>query len=250
MRKVAACGFFILLLDTILSSALWAGLVLLEGRGCGRLAGVWAFGAVKWAILHVFTSVLTDGNPQAVLRRLVALLCLLSPVFESGRILMASPPSPNLSMLLLGPMSSSLACVVWEKGLCGHGKIRKDANKLDTRQTLMRVVIYFRPDTLYLIAAFSFLILGVICKFEILTFCSIFHMVHLHIWLISFTHCNYCKSAFSEEYRKDKIVFYIFIDTNKSLEETKTNNALVRLLILYNFPTLSVALSPKPISSY
>ncbi|XP_039991643.1 antigen peptide transporter 2 isoform X2 [Xiphias gladius] len=135
MRKVAACGFFILLLDTILSSALWAGLVLLEGRGCCRLAGVWAFGAVKWAILHVFTSVLTDGNPQAVLR----------------------------SMLLLGPMSSSLACVVWEKGLCGHGKIRKDANKLDTRQTLMRVVIYFRPDTLYLIAAFSFLILGVIC---------------------------------------------------------------------------------------
>ncbi|XP_040923425.1 antigen peptide transporter 2 [Toxotes jaculatrix] len=169
MTGVAACGFIILLLDTVLSLAQWAGLVLLECPRCGGLAGVWTFGAVKWAILHVFTSLLTDGTPQPVLRRLVALLCLLFPVFESGRVFMASPseafmgPSPDLSMLLLGSMSSSLACVVWEKGLCGDGKKQKDANKLDARLLLMRMVKYFRPDTIYLIAAFSFLILGVIC---------------------------------------------------------------------------------------
>lgn len=171
MSEVASCGLFILVFDAVLCSALWAGLVLLKCSGCGGLAGVWAFGAVKWAVLRVFTSVLTGGRSQAVLCRLVALLCLLSPVFESGRFLMAPPsepytgPSTDLSVLLLGPISSSLACVVWEKGLCGDGKMRKDNNKLDARSLLMRVLKYFKPDTLYLIAAFSFLILGVFCKF-------------------------------------------------------------------------------------
>ncbi|XP_038591057.1 antigen peptide transporter 2 [Micropterus salmoides] len=167
MREAAACGLFILLFDMVLCLAPWAVLVLLECSSFGGLAGVWAFGAVKWAVLHVFTSILTDGKPQAVLRRLVALLCLHSPVFESGRILMAPPeepymgPSPNFSLLLLGSLSSSLACVVWEKGLRGDGKT--DSNKLDARRLLMRMLKYFKPDTLYLIAAFSFLILGVVC---------------------------------------------------------------------------------------
>ncbi|XP_070708421.1 antigen peptide transporter 2 [Pempheris klunzingeri] len=169
MREVAACGLIILIFDAVLCSALWAGLVLLECSGCGGLAGVWAFGAAKWAILHVFTSTLTGGKPQAVLRRLTALLCLLSPVLESGRILMEPPsepyvaPSPNLSMLLLGLISSSLACVVWEKYLCGDGKIGGDDKSLDARRLLMRMLKYFKPDTLFLIAAFSCLILGVIC---------------------------------------------------------------------------------------
>ncbi len=173
MREVVACGLFILLFDIVLSLAVWAGLVLLACSSCGGLAGVWAFGAVRWAILHVFTSVLTDGKPEAVIRRFVALLCLLSPVIESGRILTAPPsepymgPSPDLSVLLLGQMSSLLACVVWEKGLCGDGKRRKDSSKLDARRLLMRMLKYFRPDTLHLIAAFSFLILGVVCKYEI-----------------------------------------------------------------------------------
>lgn len=175
MREVAACGLFIVLFDMVLCLALWAGQVLLACSSCGGLAGVWACGAVKWAILHVFTSVLTDGKPEAVLRRFVALLCLLSPVFESGRILMAPPsepytgPSPDLSMLLLGQMSSSLACVVWENGLSGDGKMRKDNSNLDAGRLLMRMLKYFNPDTLYLIAAFTFLILGVVCKCEILT---------------------------------------------------------------------------------
>ncbi|KAF1373547.1 hypothetical protein PFLUV_G00240050 [Perca fluviatilis] len=168
MNQVSACGLFIILFDAVLCLALWAGLVLLKCSSCGGLAGVWAFGAAKWVILHVFTSVLTDGKPQAVLRRFVALLCLLSPVFESGRIFMAPPsegytgPSPNLSMLLLGLMSSSLACVFWEN-LCGDSTKKKDNTKQDAWPLLVRMLKYFKPDTLYLIAAFGFLILGVIC---------------------------------------------------------------------------------------
>lgn len=161
---MAAYGLFILLLDAVLRVALWAGLVLLEFSGSSGLAGVWAFCVVKWATLHVFTSVLTDGKPEGVLRRLVALLCLLTPVLESGRVLMAVPPaatSPDLSTLILVPASSALACVVWENGLCGGSKRRKDDVKLGG--LLVRLLKYFKPDTLYLIAAFSFLILGVIC---------------------------------------------------------------------------------------
>lgn len=219
MRGVAACGFFIILFDAVLSVARWAGLVLLKFPSCGGLAGLWAFGALKLAILHVFTSTLTEGKPQPVLHRFVALLCLLSPVFESGQILMASPsepyvgPSTDLSMLLLGPVSSSLACVVWEKGLCGDGKIRKDANKPDARQLLIRMLKYFKPDTFYLIAAFSFLILGVICKCETLTFYSMFFKWYTHIY-DSLTH-RVCITAFSE-----KIVRVMFTNLKKMPKPT------------------------------
>lgn len=164
MREVAVCGLFILLFDAVLCLALWAGLVILKCSSCGGLVGVWAFGALKWAVLHVFTSLLTDGKPRVEICRLVALLCLLFPVFESGRMLMAphTGPPTDLNMLLLGPVSSSLACVVWEKVLCGDGKMKEDT-KLGTRRLLMRMLTYFRPDSLYLFAAFSFLILGVVC---------------------------------------------------------------------------------------
>uniref|UniRef100_A0A3P8QYK4 Transporter associated with antigen processing, subunit type t, teleost specific n=1 Tax=Astatotilapia calliptera TaxID=8154 RepID=A0A3P8QYK4_ASTCA len=179
MTDVAASGFFVLVFDAVLGSSMWTGLLLLDCSSCGGLEGVWAFGAVKWVFLHVFTSVLTDGKPQPVLHRLVALLCLLPPVFESGRFLKASPsepysgPSPNLSMLLLGPMASSLACLIWEKGLSGNGKTKTDSVKLDTSGLLMRTLKYFKPDTLYLIAAFGFLILGVICKYKTFPFYSV-----------------------------------------------------------------------------
>ncbi|XP_058476484.1 antigen peptide transporter 2 [Solea solea] len=169
MREVAASGFFIILFDAMLTLALWAGLVALQWSICDQLALFWAFGVLKWATLHVFTSMLADGKPQPVLCRFVALLCLLSPVLESGRIFLAGPaeaymgPSPDLSMLLLGPMCSSLACVIWEKGLCADGK-RKGVNKVNARELLMRVLQYFRPDTFYLILAFVFLIFGVICE--------------------------------------------------------------------------------------
>uniref|UniRef100_A0A3Q1FML0 Transporter associated with antigen processing, subunit type t, teleost specific n=1 Tax=Acanthochromis polyacanthus TaxID=80966 RepID=A0A3Q1FML0_9TELE len=172
MKDVAACGFYIVLFDAVLCSALWAGRLLMQSSSCGGLAAVWAFGTVKWICLHVFTLLLTEGNPQAVLHRLVALLCLLTPAVESGRFLGSSPsepysePSPDFNMLLLGPAASVLACLVWEKGLCGNGKGKKDSGKLDTGQLLMRTLKLFRPDALYLVAAFGFLILAVICECE------------------------------------------------------------------------------------
>uniref|UniRef100_A0A1A8FZP4 Transporter associated with antigen processing, subunit type t, teleost specific n=2 Tax=Nothobranchius korthausae TaxID=1143690 RepID=A0A1A8FZP4_9TELE len=165
MRGVLTHGSCIILLDAVLCSAQWAGLLLLKCSSCGGLPEVWAFHLMKWMLLHAVATVLADGKLQSVLCRFTALLCLLPPVFETGRIIVAPPlepysgPSPNLSMLLLGATSSLLACVIWENWLSRNTK----DNKLDTKQILLRVLTYFKPDRLYLIAAFGFLILGVVC---------------------------------------------------------------------------------------
>lgn len=186
MGEVEMCGLFILIFDTVLGLAYRAGLVLLGCSRCG-LWTLWALGAVKWVALHVFTCQLTHGHPQPVLLRLAALLSLLRPVFESGRILLVPPsetytaPSPDLNMLVLVPVASALACVVWEKLLCGAGNKKPGDTNLDTKRLLLRVLKYFKPDTFYLIAAFGFLILGVVCKcLNILLCLSNYLDFHIH----------------------------------------------------------------------
>ncbi|RVE59997.1 hypothetical protein OJAV_G00193880 [Oryzias javanicus] len=72
-------------------------------------------------------------------------------------------PFPDAGVLLLGSASSALACSVWEIGLCGEKKKTKGNSNLDAKKLLLRVLTYFKPDKLYLIAAFTFLILGVVC---------------------------------------------------------------------------------------
>ncbi|KAG7233920.1 hypothetical protein INR49_006407 [Caranx melampygus] len=64
---------FILLFDIVLSLAGCVGLVLPECSCCSRLAGMWAWGS-KVGCPPCFTSLLTEGKPEAVLGRLVALL--------------------------------------------------------------------------------------------------------------------------------------------------------------------------------
>uniref|UniRef100_A0A3Q2NX83 Transporter associated with antigen processing, subunit type t, teleost specific n=1 Tax=Fundulus heteroclitus TaxID=8078 RepID=A0A3Q2NX83_FUNHE len=167
---VIAWALGIVLLDAFLCLAQLAGLLLWECSSCGGLAGAWAFGLSKWVFLHVFISALTDEKHRALLQRFAALLCLISPVFETGRSL-TSPsseqhagPSLDPSMLLLGAASSSLACLTWEKWLSQGGQMKKD--DLDTRRLLTRVLTYFKPDTILLIAAFGFLIMGVICMYN------------------------------------------------------------------------------------
>ncbi|KAM9715754.1 antigen peptide transporter 2 isoform 1-T3 [Menidia menidia] len=158
------CGVAVLLLDWTLCAGFWAVLLHLGCPGCGGLAGLWAFGALKWVLLEVSVSALGAG--RAELHRFVALLCLLRPVLELGRTLLAGPPGPHgepgadLSMLLLGGGSSVFACLVWEK-LSSGGEKKQD--RPDTKRILMRVLTYFKPDTLHLLTAFTFLIIGVIC---------------------------------------------------------------------------------------
>lgn len=168
MRETAICGALLLLCDAALSVALRVLLLLLlRAGGHGGLGGVWALGATKWLFLRTLASLLGDGPPRPELWRLVVLLCLLPPVMESGRMLAAPPsepymgPSADLGAPLLATFSSALACVAWEKVFCGGGKTTEPGQ--DIGRLLVRMLKYFRPDVFYLIAAFSFLILGVVC---------------------------------------------------------------------------------------
>lgn len=173
MNKVVVCVLGILLVDVLLCSALWTALVRLRCSSCAGLEGVLAFSAVRWATLHLFSSRLTDGKPRTVLLKFVALLCLLSPTLESGRTLIGAPsrpgsaPVPGLSVLLQNQATSVLACVIWELGFSTDGKMKKTNSKVNSSQLLLRLLKYFQPDTLYIIAAFTFLIMAVICESEV-----------------------------------------------------------------------------------
>uniref|UniRef100_A0A673VUU0 Transporter associated with antigen processing, subunit type t, teleost specific n=1 Tax=Salmo trutta TaxID=8032 RepID=A0A673VUU0_SALTR len=158
---------------TLLWGALWTGLVLLEFSSSGGLVGLWAFGALRWALHHSITLVLSDRKPQQVLRRWVAVLCLLPPVFESGRMVMVPASTaddlglvPGPSMVVLALVSSTVACLAWELGFPDDGgnQGKEKKKKQEARAQLMRVVRYCKPDALYLAAAFLFLSLAVICE--------------------------------------------------------------------------------------
>lgn len=169
MNKMVPCGLVILLLDVLLHHALWAVLVQLQCSGCATLEGVWAFGAVRWATLHLFASRLTEGRSRTVLGKFVALLCLLSPTLETCRGLLGSPSRPavpGFSLLLQVQVISALTCLFWEVCFSADGRMKKAESKANSRQLLWRLLKYFRPDTLYIIAAFTFLLMAVVCESE------------------------------------------------------------------------------------
>ncbi|XP_028331989.1 antigen peptide transporter 2 [Gouania willdenowi] len=156
----------VLMLDAALSSLLLCSLLLVSSPYF-IVSALWALAAVKWACLHVFTSFVSDGKPPAALHGLTALLCLLLPVCESGRVLTGtsfqtySGPSLDLGeLLLVRPACAALAWVLWE-GLAGWAE--PTIGEQDTTRLLTRVLKYFKADAVYLMAAFTFLILGVVC---------------------------------------------------------------------------------------
>lgn len=171
MKEIVLYGISILLFDTVLSLAYVTCLVLLQFSGSGGVTVQWAFAVVKWAFLQGFAWILADAKHQAVLSRMVVLLCLLSPVYGSWQIFMAPSSEPyrephaDLGRQLFGSACSVFACVVWEMGFCSNTEVPTSSNNLHSRRLLLRMVKYFKPDALYVIAAFTFLILAVICKY-------------------------------------------------------------------------------------
>lgn len=170
-NEVVVYGISVVLFDTILSLAFSTGLVLLQSSGPGGLAAQWAFAVVKWTFLQGFTWFLADAKHLALLSRLVALLCLLSPVHKSVQIFAAPPsgphtePSADLGRLLLGPAVSLVTWAVWEMGFCSNAEVKTSSKALHSRRLLLRMLKYFKPDALYIIAAFSFLLLAVLCEY-------------------------------------------------------------------------------------
>lgn len=163
MKEGFVYGVAVLLFDATLSLAFLTGLVLLQLSGPGGLTAQWACAGVRWAVLQGFTRFLADAERPAPLSRLVALLCLLSPACESVRSFVA-PPSEryDLSRLLLLPACSVAACVLWEMGF---RKKKSSSSELQSRRLLVRMLKYFKVDAHYITAAFSFLILAVVCEY-------------------------------------------------------------------------------------
>ncbi|KAJ7987546.1 hypothetical protein DPEC_G00327610 [Dallia pectoralis] len=171
MTRLKAYGL-VLLCELLLYGSLWTGLVLLEFSSTGGLLGLWTFGLVR-ALIYSFALVLADEKPQSVLTRWVSMLCLLPPVFESGRMAIVPTAAtgdpigavPDPGTVALAVVSSTVACLAWELGFpdarCNQ---EKDKKKQEAGVLLMRVVRYCRPDIFYLSAAFLFLGLAVICE--------------------------------------------------------------------------------------
>ncbi|KAM6951865.1 antigen peptide transporter 2 [Aplochiton taeniatus] len=164
---IKTCVLAVLICDWSLWGALWTGLILLECSGCGLLV-LWVHGTLRFTLLHTLTIRLTDGKAQPVLHKWVTALSLLLPLYESGRALILQDstydwrPIPDPGMVILNLFSTTVACLSWEAAFPDARVSKK--NKQDAKALLMRVVGYFRDDVLHLVAAFFFLILGVVCE--------------------------------------------------------------------------------------
>ncbi|KAI1886599.1 hypothetical protein AGOR_G00197470 [Albula goreensis] len=168
----AAVGAYgaVLLCELALWVLLWGGVVLLE---CPSRAGVdlgllWVLGVGRWAVLRWLSWVVPGGRDQPVLRRWVAALCLLGPVFESGRAALQqertlSGQLPDPGTVATGLVASTAACLFWELTFPEAQK-GKGAKQQQAKAMFMRVVRYSAPDALHLGAAFIFLSLAVICE--------------------------------------------------------------------------------------
>ncbi|KAG7491393.1 hypothetical protein MATL_G00003200 [Megalops atlanticus] len=165
----------VLACDMALWGSAWGGTLLLgkpnvEGRALGWL---WALGALRWALLHGVALTVPGGRGRPVLRRWVAALCLLGPVFESGKAALLQEgrpgdPIPDPGKAALAAAAATAACLFWEltfpdaeREEAGGAKEKK---KQEAKALFMRVVRYSRPDALHLGAAFVFLSLAVICE--------------------------------------------------------------------------------------
>ncbi|XP_066580278.1 antigen peptide transporter 2a [Amia ocellicauda] len=126
-------------------------------------ARLWLLALARLAALQC----VWGGRP--VLRRCLATLALLAPLYESGRLALLGRPVeswsgalPDARLAALALAATAAACLFWELSLPsgpagGSGQHR-------ARVLFMRVVRYSRPDALYLGGAFLFLTVAVMCE--------------------------------------------------------------------------------------
>ncbi|KAJ8246256.1 hypothetical protein GJAV_G00265540 [Gymnothorax javanicus] len=163
----------VLFCDLALWAVLWGGLVLF-GWPSGEdvaLGWLWALGAGQWLLLDSLCLALPNGRNQSMLRRWVATLCLLGPVFETGKAALqrgstrwsASIPDPGVAGLAV--VAATCGSLFWELTF-PEGERRKDGEEKQQKAwtLFLRVVQYCRPDALHLGGAFFFLTLAVLSE--------------------------------------------------------------------------------------
>lgn len=162
-------------LDLILWLSLWTALLCSQDALFMNPTWLLAFRAFSWVLLHTVSSATLDKNVHNLLKPWVALLCFIPPVFDTVQTLVLGgkcgfSPVPVPSMVALSAVTGTLVHLMWDKAFPGK-KVKKEQ---EARVLLVRVIHYSKPDFLHLGAAFFFLILAALCKFNT---CA-------HLWLI------------------------------------------------------------------
>uniref|UniRef100_A0A674BX75 Transporter associated with antigen processing, subunit type a n=1 Tax=Salmo trutta TaxID=8032 RepID=A0A674BX75_SALTR len=125
-------------------------------------------------VLLLGLTLLTLGSIKPVFKRWLAVHCFLAPVYETGRrMLYGSSPERVYGSLGLGSPSLWLLCTVaaaaaalfWETTFPdSNGESNGKQKTQKARVLFMRVLYFYRPDTLLLVGAFIFLSLAVLCE--------------------------------------------------------------------------------------
>uniref|UniRef100_A0A8C2HDL9 Transporter associated with antigen processing, subunit type t, teleost specific n=1 Tax=Cyprinus carpio TaxID=7962 RepID=A0A8C2HDL9_CYPCA len=168
LREQASVHFCLLCCDLFIWACVWATLLWLDGEGSLDLWGLWALRTIGCVVLYSLSTNFTDISIQPLLKRWIALLSFLPPVFDSMQTMLHGTvrgfsPVPDPGMVILSSATSTLIYIVWEMAF-PHGASSKGARNQkkdeEAKALLMRVIRYSRPDYLHLGAAFLFLSLA------------------------------------------------------------------------------------------
>ncbi|XP_029587596.1 antigen peptide transporter 2-like [Salmo trutta] len=139
----------------------------------GNVVRQWVVAGIRLVLLLGLT-LLTLGSIKPVFKRWLAVHCFLAPVYETGRrMLYGSSPERVYGSLGLGSPSLWLLCTVaaaaaalfWETTFPdSNGESNGKQKTQKARVLFMRVLYFYRPDTLLLVGAFIFLSLAVLCE--------------------------------------------------------------------------------------
>uniref|UniRef100_A0A671KIA0 Transporter associated with antigen processing, subunit type t, teleost specific n=1 Tax=Sinocyclocheilus anshuiensis TaxID=1608454 RepID=A0A671KIA0_9TELE len=170
--RTAAVHFCLLCCDLFIWACVWATLLWLDGEGSLDLWCLWALRTISCVVLYSLSTIFTDTSIQPLLKRWIALLSFLPPVFDSMQTMRHGTvrgfsPVPDPGMVILSSATSTLIYIVWEMAF-PHGASSKGARNQkkdeEAKALLMRVIRYSRPDYLHLGAAFLFLSLAALCE--------------------------------------------------------------------------------------
>lgn len=170
--RAVAEHFCLLCCDIIIWACVWTVLLWLDGEGSLDLGCLWALRTISWVVLYSVITCVAHSSIQPLLKRWVALLSFLPPVFDSIQTLLHGTmrgfsPVPDPGMVILSTATSTLIYIVWEMAFPHGGSSKGSRNQQkdqEARALLMRVIRYSRPDYLHLGAAFFFLSLAALCK--------------------------------------------------------------------------------------
>ncbi|XP_005156356.1 antigen peptide transporter 2 [Danio rerio] len=168
VSRVVLVHFCLLFCDLLFWACVWAILLWLDGEGSLDLWCLWALRTITFAGLYLLSTLVPESNLKPLLKRWVALLSFLPPVFDSMQILLDGTlrgfnPVPDPGMVILSSATSILIYMVWEMAFPHGGSSKGGRNQKkdeEARALLMRVIRYSRLDYLYLGAAFIFLSLA------------------------------------------------------------------------------------------